>query len=31
MNRLAVERGYIDKVVPLSKIPMELMAQAGMK
>jgi two-component system chemotaxis response regulator CheB len=31
MNRLAVERGYIDKVVTLSKIPMELMAQAGMK
>jgi two-component system chemotaxis response regulator CheB len=29
MNRLAVERGYIQKVVPLAAIPAELMHQAG--
>ena len=29
MNRLAVERGYIHKVVPLDKIPAELMQRAG--
>lgn len=29
MNRLAVERGYIHKVVPLAKIPAELMQRAG--
>jgi two-component system chemotaxis response regulator CheB len=29
MNRLAVERGYIQKVVPLVTIPAELMHQAG--
>ena len=31
MNRLAVERGYIDKVVPLANIPAELMQLAGIK
>lgn len=30
MNRLAVERGYIQKVVPLASIPAELALQAGM-
>lgn len=29
MNRVAVERGYIHKVVPLVKIPAELMQRAG--
>jgi two-component system chemotaxis response regulator CheB len=29
MNRLAVERGYIHKIVPLVKIPAELMQRAG--
>ena len=29
MNRLAIERGFIHKVVPLAKIPAELMQRAG--
>ncbi len=29
MNRVAVERGYIQKVVPLADIPAELMRRAG--
>lgn len=29
MNRIAIERGYIHKVVPLAKIPEELMQRAG--
>jgi two-component system chemotaxis response regulator CheB len=30
MNRLAVERGYVDRVVPLADIPDELVALMGM-
>lgn len=30
MNRVAVERGYIHKIVPLEKIPAELMQRAGL-
>jgi two-component system chemotaxis response regulator CheB len=29
MNRLAIERGYIHKVVPLAKLPAELIQRAG--
>ncbi|MFA7403218.1 MAG: chemotaxis-specific protein-glutamate methyltransferase CheB [Pelobacteraceae bacterium] len=31
MNRVAVERGYIHKVIPLAKIPAELVQRAGVR